>query len=164
MENNLRFLDFITDSHYTSKSILSFRNESQTYYEPYLPIKYTLDSNEQDHFLSSLVHYLFATLEFVTDKSCNLIDLTDRFIFCPAGSDSIDSSASLGNLNQQRLCHLLTASGVDEQPADSINMRIKPFHGTELKWDSSLLSAFHWPRYYHMYTPICKGIWEIQSS
>ena len=131
MENNLRFLDFITDSHYTSKSILSFRNESQTYYEPYLPIKYILDSNEQDHFLSSLVDYLFATLEFVTDKSCNLIDLTDRFIFCPAGSDSIDSSASLRNLNQQRLCHLLTASGVDEQPADSINMR----ENKAISWD-----------------------------
>lgn len=69
MENNLRFLDFITDSHCTSKSILSFRNESQTYYEPYLPIKYTLDSNEQDHFLSSLVHYLFATLEFVNRQT-----------------------------------------------------------------------------------------------
>lgn len=123
MENNLRFLDFITDSYCTSKSILSFLNESQTYYEPYLPIKYTLDSNEQDHFLSSLVHYLFATLEFVTDKPCNLVGLTDRFIFCPAGSDSIDSSASLRNLNQQRLCHLLTASGVNEQPADSINTR-----------------------------------------
>ena len=123
MENNLRFLDFITVSHCTSKSILSFHNEPQTYCEPYLPIKYTLDSHEQYQFLSSLVHYLFATLEFVTDKPRDLIDLTDRFIFCPAGSDSIDSSASLRNLNQQRLCHLLTASGVDEQPADSINMK-----------------------------------------